>query len=91
MDIIYVNLSPKMQSTKSVITAEDVAEITGRNQEVVEKARKAQIYEFAEDHTRRIVSQLKVISCIEKACPSAAVISFWNIPPIPGTTRRGKF
>ena len=75
MDIIYVNLSPKMQSTKSVITAEDVAEITGRNQEVVEKARKAQIYEFAEDHTRRIVSQLKVISCIEKACPSAAVIS----------------
>lgn len=54
MDIIYVNLSPKMQSTKSAITAEDVAEITGRNQEVVEKARKAQIYEFAEDHTRQI-------------------------------------
>lgn len=74
MDIIYVNLSPKMQSTKSAITAEDVAEITGRNQEVVEKARKTQVYEFSEDHTRRIVSQLKVISCIEKACPSAAVI-----------------
>ena len=40
MDIIYVNLSPKMQSTKSVITAEDVAEITGRNQEVVERREK---------------------------------------------------
>ena len=72
MDIIYVNLSPKMQSTKSVITAEDVAEITGRNQEVVEKARKAQIYEFAS----YLWEQRK---------------PFWNIPPIPGTTRRGKF
>lgn len=69
-----MNLSPKMQSTKSAITAEDVAEITGRNREVVEKARKTQVYEFAQDHTRRIISQLKVISCIEKTCPSAAVI-----------------
>lgn len=69
-----MNLSPKMQSTQSAIAAEDVAEITGRNREVVEKARKTQVYEFTQDHTRRIISQLKVISCIEKACPSAAVI-----------------
>lgn len=74
MDIIYLNLSPKMQCTKSAVAAEDVAEITGRNQEVVEKARKTRVYEFSEDHTRRIISQLKVISCIEKSCPSAAVI-----------------
>ncbi len=74
MDLIYMNLSPKVQITKSGVTAEDVAEITGRNQDVVEKARKTQVYEFSEDHTRRIVSQLKVISCIEKACPSATVV-----------------
>lgn len=74
VDLIYMNLSPKVQITKSGVTAEDVAEITGRNQDVVEKARKTQVYEFSEDHTRRIVSQLKVISCIEKACPSATVV-----------------
>lgn len=74
MDIVYMNLSPKMQSVKAAVTVEDVAEITGRNQELVEKVRKASVYEFTEDHTRRIVSQLKVISCIEKACPSVTVI-----------------
>lgn len=73
-DIIYMNLSPKMQSTNSRITVEDVAEITGKDQELVEKIRKTPVYDFTEDHTRRVVSRLKVISCIEKACQGVLVI-----------------
>lgn len=73
-DIIYMNLSPKMQSTQSRITVEDVAEITGKNQELVEKIRKTPVYDFTEDHTRRIISRLKVISCIEKACQAVLVV-----------------
>lgn len=73
-DIVYMNLSPKMQSTNSRITVEDVAEVTGRNQELVEKINQVPVYDFTEDHTRRIVSQLKVISCIEKACRTVLVV-----------------
>lgn len=73
-DIVYMNLSPKMQSTSSRITVEDVAEITGRNQELVERINKTPVYDFTEDHTRRIISQLKIISCIEKACQTVLVV-----------------
>lgn len=73
-DTIYLNLSPKMQSTHSQITVNDVAEVTGKNPELVEKIKQTPVYDFKEDHTRRIVSQLKVISCIEKACPSVTVV-----------------
>ncbi|MBP3460307.1 MAG: stage V sporulation protein AA [Lachnospiraceae bacterium] len=73
-DIIYLNLSPKMQSTHSQITVNDVAEVTGKNKELMEKVRQVPVYQFQEDHTRRIVSQLKIISCIEKACQSVMVI-----------------
>jgi len=73
-DIIYLNLSPKMQSTHSQITVNDVAEVTGKNKELIEKIRQTPVYDFKEDHTRRILSQLKIISCIEKACPSVTVI-----------------
>lgn len=73
-DIIYLNLSPKMQSTHSQITINDVAEVTGKNKELLEKIKQLPIYEFKEDHTRRIISQLRIISSIEKACQSVTVI-----------------
>lgn len=73
-DIIYLNLTPKIQSKNSEITVTDVAEITGKNQELIDKIKKVAVYHFTEDNTRRIVSQLKVISCIEKACQSVMVI-----------------
>lgn len=73
-DIVYLNLSPKMQSTHSRITVNDVAEVTGKNKELTEKIKQVPVYEFKEDHTRRIVSQLRIISDIEKACQSVTVI-----------------
>ncbi|MCH5280059.1 MAG: stage V sporulation protein AA [Lachnospiraceae bacterium] len=73
-DIIYMNLCPKMQSTDSVITVEDVAEVEGRNKELLGKIKKLPVYEFTEDHTRRIISQLKVVYEIEKACPSVMIV-----------------
>lgn len=74
MDMIYMNLSPKMQSTREGITVDDVAEVTGKNRELLEKVRALEVYRFSQDHTRRVVSQLMIISCIEKAFPSVAVV-----------------
>lgn len=73
-DIIYMNLCPKMQSTNSVITVEDVAEIEGRNQALIGKIKKLPVYEFKKDHTRQIISQLKVVYAIENACPSVMIV-----------------
>lgn len=73
-DLIYMNLSPKMQSTREGIRVDDVAEVTGRNKDLLEKVRQLEVYRFSEDHTRRVVSQLMIISCIEKAFPSVAVV-----------------
>lgn len=74
MDMIYMNLSPKMQSTREGITVDDVAEVTGKSRELLEKVRALEVYRFSQDHTRRVVSQLMIISCIEKAFPSVAVV-----------------
>lgn len=73
-DIVYLNLTPKIQSKNSEITVTDVAEVTGKNQELIDKIKKIAVYHFTEDNTRRIVSQLKVISCIEKACQAVVII-----------------
>jgi stage V sporulation protein AA len=73
-DIIYMNLSPKMQSSEQVISVDHVAEITGSNQELVEQIRKMPIYRFEKDHTREIVSQLRIIHCITEQHPSAIVV-----------------
>ncbi|MGN0131535.1 MAG: stage V sporulation protein AA [Lachnospiraceae bacterium] len=74
VDMIYLNLSPKMQSTQSGIEVGDVAEVTGKNRELVEKIRELQVYRFTEDRTRRVISQLMIINCIEKAFPTVAVV-----------------
>lgn len=73
-DIIYLNLSPKMQTTNAKVTAGDVAEITGVNSLYVERIKKLVIYEFLEDHTRQIVSCLKIVNRIQKDNPDAVVI-----------------
>lgn len=74
VDMIYLNLSPKMQSTQSGITVGNVAEVTGKNRELVEKIRELQVYRFTEDRTRRVISRLMIINCIEKAFPTVAVV-----------------
>ena len=74
VDMIYLNLSPKMQSTKSEIKVSDVAEVTGKNTELVKRIRELQVYHFTEDHTRRVISQLMIISCIEKEFPEVMTI-----------------
>lgn len=74
MDVFYINLSPKMQSTEKVITVADVAEVTGKNTELLKKIREMEIYRFAEERSRRVVSMLMIISRIEKAFPSVAVL-----------------
>ncbi len=73
-DIVYLNLSPKMQTTHPQVTVKDVAEVTGVNSLFVERIKKLVIYEFLEDHTRQIVSCLKIVSCIQKDNPDAVVI-----------------
>ena len=73
-DIIYLNLTPKMQTTNAKVTAGDVAEITGVNSLYVERIKKLVIYEFLEDHTRQIVSCLKIVNRIQKDNPDAVVI-----------------
>ncbi|MBQ8189717.1 MAG: stage V sporulation protein AA [Lachnospiraceae bacterium] len=73
-DIIYLNLSPKMQTTNAKITVGDVAEITGVNSLYVERIKKLVIYEFLEDHTRQIVSCLKIVHGIQRDNPDAVVI-----------------
>lgn len=74
VDMIYLNLSPKMQSTQSGIAVGNVAEVTGKNRELVEKIRELQVYRFTEDRTRRVISRLMIINCIEKAFPTVAVV-----------------
>ena len=74
VDMIYLNLSPKMQSTKSEIKVSDVAEVTGKNTELVKRIRELQVYHCTEDHTRRVISQLMIISCIEKEFPEVMTI-----------------
>ena len=73
-DIIYLNLTPKMQTTNAKVTAGDVAEITGVNSLYVERIKKLVIYEFLKDHTRQIVSCLKIVNRIQKDNPDAVVI-----------------
>lgn len=73
-DIVYLNLSPKMQTTVNEITVNDVAEVTCKNEELLDEVKRIQIYKIGEDHTRRIISRLKIISCIEKAHPSVVVM-----------------
>lgn len=73
-DIIYLNLSPKMQTTNAKVTVGDVAEITGVNSLYVERIKKLVIYEFLEDHTRQIVSCLKIVYGIQRDHPDAVVI-----------------
>jgi stage V sporulation protein AA len=73
-DIIYLNLSPKMQSSESTIYVDHVAEITGSNQDLVEKIRKIPIHHFQKDHSREIVSQLKIIYCIAARYPAVLII-----------------
>lgn len=74
VDMIYLNLSPKMQSTQSGIAVGNVAEVTGKNRELVKKIRELQVYRFTEDRTRRVISRLMIINCIEKAFPTVAVV-----------------
>ncbi len=73
-DIIYLNLSPKMQTTDEKITVGDVAEVTGVNGLFVERIKKLIVYEFRENHTRQIVSCLKIVHSIQKDNPDAVVI-----------------
>lgn len=74
-DIIYLNLSPKIQITQAEITVADVAEVTCKKEELLEQIKKIQIYKMGENHSRRIISCLKVISCIERAFPSVIVMT----------------
>lgn len=73
-DIIYLNLSPKMQTTNASVTIGDVAEITGVNRGFVKHLRKLQVHRFEKDHERNIVSCLNIVSVIQKEHPEAVVI-----------------